>query len=39
MPFDGFLAGFDDGFETQWFAVRVLSCMGFAYRELTNGVG
>ena len=37
MSSDGFFAWLDNGFETQWFAVGVLSCVRFAYRELTNG--
>lgn len=37
MAFHGLFAGGDDRFEAERFASRVLSCVGFAYGELSDG--
>jgi hypothetical protein len=38
VTFDGFLAGFDEGFEAQWLSMRAFSSVGFSHRKLTDGV-
>jgi hypothetical protein len=37
VPFDGFLAGFDDGFEPQWLPMPAFARVGFTHTELADG--